>query len=168
MAPLTGLLYLCDFQSAISFSKSLLLPVAPLTSHGQCCKTIITMRDHYTHPTPLPTPLFQERVLTCSHELLEVAGWEGVVLWAHQVQVVPVGQLNVGAQLDRIILLFIRQVDQKPTAHTLCIHKQAIVFLNKGDIETNTERLLANHERVICIHSRSLCLLDLATWNVRS
>lgn len=54
--------------------------------------------------------------LTCSHKLLEVAARQGGVFRTHQVQIVPVSQLYVGAELDGVLLLLIGKVDQKSAA----------------------------------------------------
>lgn len=52
---------------------------------------------------------------TGSHELLDAAGWQRGVLRSDQVEVEPVGHLDVGAQLYGVILIFVGNVDKKAT-----------------------------------------------------
>ena len=53
----------------------------------------------------------RDREDTCTHELLHAAGREGGVLGALQVQVEPVGSLNVRDQLHWIIFVLLWNVD---------------------------------------------------------
>ena len=72
--------------------------------HTTC---IHTHTNAYTH-----THTHTHKDTGC-HELLHAAGREGGVLGSLQVQVEPVGQLDVGAQLDGIVFVLIGNVDQE-------------------------------------------------------
>jgi hypothetical protein len=50
---------------------------------------------------------------TGSHKLLHTAAREGRVLWSYEVQIEPVCHLNVRAQLERIIFILVRNIDQE-------------------------------------------------------
>ena len=51
---------------------------------------------------------------TCCHELLHAAPREGGVLRPNKIEVEPVGQLYVRAQLHRVILVLPRDVQEEP------------------------------------------------------
>ena len=55
----------------------------------------------------------EKREDTSCHKLLHAACWKGGVLWSLQIQIEPVGKLNMSTQLHWVILVLVRNVDQE-------------------------------------------------------
>ena len=57
----------------------------------------------------------RKREDTSCHKLLHAACWKGGVFWSLQVQIEPVGKLDMSTQLHWVILVLVRNVDQETT-----------------------------------------------------
>ena len=93
-------------------SLHLSLPFSPVHTHKNTHAHMHTHNTHtYTHT--------DTHTHTSSNELFEAACRKRGLLWPQKVQVEPVSQFNVVAQLHRVTLLLRGDVDQKATAQNI-------------------------------------------------